>query len=362
MQNHYYMHESTTNLIRLSQRMRKEKRIDLLDSNNGDIIQGWNAPFSTDLKVREGIMFNGDINISFLFWEELYWLYYYFNTQYKYVYNDDEYDTFDGSEDEYDNSVGSEEQFSDFISFITNTHLDYEDEIDPYVRHPNYIAKNFQCNFIYRWIMFKLEIDLNADVDNTLMMDLKYVGEILPTITWKAGGLIVPLFGTQYYDLIEGSIQSLVSTYENECVEDLIVNTIDHTSTRQFNRNTFWQHQFRKCSNDVGNVEVTKSQLLNLLECFKRYGLNVLTLEQVREQSLACHACPRSVTFERIQGVRILIEMFGFEVLAFPGDYQNKSLPMWDWERYPPLISSLHITYVVLRSNVDFIEKRQSYV
>jgi hypothetical protein len=297
-------------------------------------------------------MFNGDMDISRFFWDELYWLHDYFNKQYKDKEDKDKYDTFDGSE----------EQSYDFISFITNTYLDHEDEIDPYVCHPDYKAKHFQCNFIYIWIKFKLEIDINTDVDNTLMMDLKYAGEILPTITWKAGGLILPLFGTKYYDLIEGSIQSLVNTYTKEHVENLISNTVNHPFTRQFSPNTFWQQQFRNCSNDVHNVQVTRNQLLDLLDCFKQYGLNILTLEQVQEQCLACNAHPRSVIFERVQGTRILIERFGFKVLAFPGDYQDKTLYIWDWECYPPLISNIHITYEVLHANVDFIVRRQSYV
>jgi hypothetical protein len=112
-------------------------------------------------------------------------------------------------------------------------------------------------------------------------MDIKHVGEMLPTFTWKAGGLILPLFGTKYYHLIEGSIQSLVNTYTKECVENFICNTVNHTFTRQFSPNTFWQHQFCTCSNDVHNVQGTRNQLLDLLDCFKRYGLNILTLEQV---------------------------------------------------------------------------------
>jgi hypothetical protein len=81
-------------------------------------------------------MFDSDMDISRFFWEELYWLYYYFNRQYNNKEDKNKYYTFDGSEDEYDISDASEEQSYDFISFITGTHLDNEDEIDPYLRHP----------------------------------------------------------------------------------------------------------------------------------------------------------------------------------------------------------------------------------
>jgi hypothetical protein len=220
------------------------------------------------------------MDISRFFWEELYWLYCYFNRQYNDENDKNEYGTFNGSEDEYDIFDASEEQSYDFITFV-----DHEDEIDPYARHPRYIAKPFKCNFIHCWIKYKLKREINADVDTTLMMDIKHVGEMLPTIMWKADGLILPLFGTKYYHLIEGSIQSLVNTYTKERVEYLICGTVNDPFTEQFSPNTFWQQQFRNCSNDVHNVEGTRNQLLDLLDIFKWHGLNILTLEQVRNNA-----------------------------------------------------------------------------
>lgn len=346
MANDYYILESSTNLIRLSQIMRKEKRIDLLDSNN-HIVRYWDDPLSTDLKVVKGKMFEDDIDISRFFWDEIYWLYRYFYCQYE-----DENKSFDGSE----------EQSYDFISFRTYTDFDYQDEIDPYLRAPNYIGKYFTCDFIHYWIMIKLQIDPNEDVDNTLMSDLQHIGQILPTITWNAGGLIIPLFGSKYFHLIEGSIQSLVDTYKKEDVEMLISYTTNYPITREFGpHTTFWQHQFRNFSmplswDDLHNVKATRKQLLELLNIFKQFGLNILTLEQVRNQCLACNACPRNVHYQNVKGTEILVQKFGFEILAFPGDYENKSLPGWELVRELPLISNINYTYEVLRANADLIQ------
>jgi hypothetical protein len=356
---YFMMNESTTNLIRLCQRMRKEKKEDLTDSNS-NIVRYWDEPFSTDLHVVNGRMYDGDTDISRIFWDEVYWLYSYFNTQY---YNDEdddnEYSTYNDSEDEYDHFDGTTLQSFDFITFLyDNNRIDY---MIPFERRALHISRHFKCDLIYNWLKFQLKKYVNGDVDSTFMMDIKHVGEMLPTITWKADGLILPLFGTKYHDLIEGSIQSLVDTYVKERVEYLISCTLNTECSEEFSPNTFWQQQFRNVSNDEQNQFGTRNQLLELLDIFKKYGLNILTLEVVKKQSLACNACPRSVTFERVQGTRILIERFGFEVLAFPGDYEDKRQKIWDWERYPPLISDMHITYEVLRANLDFIVSKQSY-
>jgi hypothetical protein len=121
--------------------MRKEKKIDLLDSDNY-IVCDWNAPLSTDLKVVEGKMFEGNIDISCFFWDEIYWLYHYFNTQYenKYVpYEDSDKDSYD------------------FISFRTYTERDYEYKID-LDKHPyGYSGKFCRGNFIAYWIMIQLK-------------------------------------------------------------------------------------------------------------------------------------------------------------------------------------------------------------
>jgi hypothetical protein len=104
------------------------------------------------------------------------------------------------------------------------------------------------------------------------MMDLENAGEILPSITWNAGGLIVPLFGSKYYHLIEECIAPLLYTYDKKVAEELISYSLNHGM--KFGENLFWQEQLCNFSmplsyNNVNNVQVTRNQLLDLLECFK---------------------------------------------------------------------------------------------
>jgi hypothetical protein len=70
--------------------------------------------------------------------------------------------------------------------------------------------------------------------------------------------------------------------------------------------------------------------------------------------------CPKSVTLENVKATHILIERFGFEILAFPGDdKKDKTKCFYEWKCNPSLISNIDITYEFVCANVDFIESRQ---
>jgi hypothetical protein len=133
-QSYYGKYESTISYVRLCQTMRQKKQIDLLDLN-GNVVCPWNHEISNNLKVSNGRMYEDGLDISTFFWNEIYWLYYYFNDKY-------------GLGTNFDcNDIG------DFISFCNNDNTVSKKEMYESTRPYCYIGELCSCQFISEWLV-----------------------------------------------------------------------------------------------------------------------------------------------------------------------------------------------------------------
>jgi hypothetical protein len=107
----------------------KKEKIDLLDCE-GIVIHRWDVPFSTDLKVIYGRMYEDDFDISTFFWYEMFWLYYYFNDKY-------------GSIDFDRNDIAA-----DFFWFGNEDDTDSDNEMFERDHPYEYIGEVCSCKFI----------------------------------------------------------------------------------------------------------------------------------------------------------------------------------------------------------------------
>ncbi len=113
---------------------------------------------------------------------------------------------------------------------------------------------------------------------------------------------------------------------------------------------SFWKHQLRNYSlSDELNVQFTRPQLLELLECFKENGLNILTKDDVKSQYLASPRYEEGVGFRHFEAVNMLVRRFGLDIMAYDGRLIREG---WRGERDPAVISDIDITYEIVRENL----------
>ena len=79
---YYWSYEPSISYVLLSQAMRQNKQINLLGSDY-KVVRPWDCPVSRNLKIYDGRMYTGDgRDVSHFFWDEIYWLFFYFNQTY----------------------------------------------------------------------------------------------------------------------------------------------------------------------------------------------------------------------------------------------------------------------------------------
>jgi hypothetical protein len=327
------MYEPSISYISLCQKMRKTKKIDLLDCK-GTVIRRWDIPFSTDLKVIKGRMYENDIDISNFFWDEMFWLYCYFNEKY-------------GSIDFDRNDIAA-----DFFWFGNEDDTDEDNWRFERDRPYEYIGEACSCKFIERWLEYEY-YENEETVDDIWREDLQDVGQILPQMIWVhypfGRGPIDELFESRYYSLIPLFVASLIEKYGKEESEGIIRRTLNY---ERCNGKTFWkEHLDNYRKSYMHNEQVTRDRLLQLLDCFDSHGLNILRKDDVKTQCLGTPDFDDTLGFTNFESVNMLVGRFGFDIMAYDGDIIDKGRP-WAYERHPALISNVKTIYELIRNNV----------
>jgi hypothetical protein len=127
------------------------------------------------------------------------------------------------------------------------------------------------------------------------------------------------LFGSKYFPLIPLFVKLLIDKYGKKKIEFMIRDTLNHWKN-DWQYFSFWKHQLHNYSlSDEYNVQVTRRQLLELLECFKEYGLNILRKGDVKSQYLASPHYKEGVGFRNFEAVIMLVHRFVFDIMAYKG-------------------------------------------
>jgi hypothetical protein len=330
-----FSYEPSISYVLLSQAMRQNKEIDLLGSDY-QVVRPWHYPVSTNLKVSQGRMYNSDgEDCTHHFWNEIYWLYVYFNQEYGFSDFDRYY-------------------IGDFITFGYNDNTYSENNTYESTRPYDYIGEFCSCPFISEWVVRNIK-NMMEHVDEIRWADLRYVGTILPGMVWdrhKYGyGPIDILFGSKYFSLIPIFVERLIDKYGKKKSENMIRETLNHIRSGSKPHSSFWKEQLRNYSlTDEYNVQVTRPQLLDLLKCFKEYGLNILRKGDVESQCLASPIYIDNVGFKDFEAAIMLVGRFGFDIMAYRGEsVRSKG---WGYETRPPLISNVKNIYELVRANV----------
>ena len=335
------MYEPSISYIRLCQTMRRRKEIDLFDCK-GILIRRWDVPFSTNLKVIDGRMYEDKLDISTFFWDEMFGLYYYFEKKYGY-----------GDFDR--NDIGR-----DFFWFGTEDGTDSDNEEFERDRPYFYIGEVCSCKFIEQWLEHRY-YNNEESLDDIRMEDIQDVGQTLPRMVWVhypfGRGPIDELFESRYFPLIPLFVVSLVEKYGKEESEDIIRRTLNY---KRANGKTFWKGQLDKYTlSDMPNVEVTRDRLKHLLDCFNSNGLNILRKDDVKDQCLGTPDLHETLGFRNFDSVNLLVDRFGFDIMAYDGAIIDEARRPWAYKRYPAVISNVKTIYELVRKHLpSFVDTR----
>ena len=333
---YYWSYEPSISYVLLSQAMRQNKQINLLGSDY-KVIRPWDCRVSRNLKIYDGRMYTGDgRDVSHFFWDEIYWLFFYFNQ----TYGLSDFDRYD---------------IRDFITFGYNDNTYEENRTYESTRPYNYIGEFCSCQFIGEWIVRNIK-NKREHMDEIRWADLRFVGTILPGMIWDrdkhGSGPIDILFGSKYFDLIPIFVRCLIDKYGKEKSENIIRDTLNHIRSGSEANSSFWKQQLRNYSlSDEYNVQVTRPQLLHLLKCFDEYGLNILRKGDVESQCLASPVYIDNIGYRDFEAVIMLVGRFGFDIMTYKGEeFLSKS--GWGYEIHPPISSNINNVYELVRASV----------
>jgi hypothetical protein len=163
-------------------------------------------------------------------------------------------------------------------------------------------------------------------------------------------GPIDELFESRYYSLIPLFVVSLIEKYGKEESQDTIRRMLNY---ERCNGKTFWKEQLDNYSlSYMPNEQVTRDQLLQLLDCFNHHGLNILRKDDVKTQCLGTPDFHETLGFRNFESVNMLVGRFGFDIMAYDGAIIDKGRQPWAYKRCPALISNVKTIYELIRANV----------
>ncbi len=325
------VYESSTLYVTLAQTLRRLNRVDL-QNQKGEIVRYWDCPLSTDLIVSNGRMYDESLDITSFFWDEIYWLNYYFYDKY---------------------TVGISPfkrrcNYQDFIRFFTTDDHD-----------SNNIHELCSCKYIYDWlVMNNYDIKCCRDDAEDWLRDMKEVGTILPLMIWDRDGSwhdepIHTLYHSKcHFEMIEVFVKSLFDGHGKNICEGLVRYTFNNMNEER--NQTFWQDILSLHTFTTVHDEPVLPRFSKLLKTFDMYGLNILTKVDVEIQRLTIYAS--QCTWEwacskEVEVVNELVNRFGFELLAYPGVTDTLTPKL----RFP-LLSNFDMTYEVIRANISLIK------